>query len=362
MKNWFETSRVQSELHPKFKFLLHPEYITERELLKQWINDFNSPDGDIKSKDEFQKTFHSVFLELYINQVLIQSSGRIDTSRQAPDFRVECDRTLYSVEATVANIADDDRKEDTRTESDIYGVNSYYEIVDASISRLARRLKIKSSDFIKKYDRETQSLPFVIAVGDYSSVNYGQAAYFSPLAALYCAYHDPEERMSLKILCSDSEGREYKHKFSHIIKSDKEIEVGFFCSHKHAHISAVIYTCTLSLGKISSLTSNHKPSRKYVCVERESGQRLLRFSGGRPDEVLGDGLFVFHNPFASQPLSNEFLTAKGVTHIRYDDENSLITTSRPFSEILTRRYVGPESLVSTQLPRFEEFKFFPVLG
>ncbi|MBB4133385.1 hypothetical protein [Xanthomonas sp. 3075] len=357
-KDWFRIPEPMEYVHPTFRMLLEFHYKTERDLLQEWISEFKSPEGEKKARNAFRTQFRPVFLEIYINQLLFESGSTVDTSRNAPDFRVTKDSYTYSVEVTVANREQGSRDDDSRTEQDVYGANDQYNIIDSSISRLSGRIKNKSSDFLNNYDAETKALPFVIALGDYSSVNYGQTAYFAPLAALYCAYYDPEDRTDLKLLCQDAFDREYKYKPNHSIKKNKAVEVGFFCNDKYTHISAIIYTCMLSLGKLSSLVKDHEPSPKYVCVERDFGLRLLRFSGGTPDESIGDGVFVFHNPYASQPLGDDFMSASGVTHVRYDEDESLIEFSRPGAELLIRRYVGPKELVMDQLPAFDEFFFF----
>lgn len=211
MKNWFTPRKKKATLHPKIKFLLGYQYQKELELLQQWIDDFTSPDGELKSIDEFQTTFHSVFLELYINQLLRFSGAKVDTEQERPDFKAQKSNLTYFVEATVANISESGTPESERTEQDAYGKNDQYKILDEAISRIRRRIGEKSRDF-HRYCEEAQASPFVIAIGDFSQINYGQGAYYAPLAVLYNAYYDPDDKTDLKILCEDSFDREYKYK------------------------------------------------------------------------------------------------------------------------------------------------------
>lgn len=88
MKNWLTPRKRTATLHPKIKLLLGFQYQKELELLRQWIDDFTSPDGELKSIDEFQATFHSVFLELYINQLLRFSGAKVETNQVRPDFKL----------------------------------------------------------------------------------------------------------------------------------------------------------------------------------------------------------------------------------------------------------------------------------
>lgn len=358
MSKWFTLRKKQITLHPKINLLFDIQYEKERDLLQQWLESFTSPDGEKKAIDQFQATFHSVFLEAYLNQLFCLSDARIDTSQTAPDFKVELPGLTYFVEATVANFVNDINLEGSRTEKDIYGKNDHYKIIDESISRVLRRLRIKSSDFHRYGDEEKVS-PFVIAVGDFSQINYGQTSYFAALAILYNAYYDPEDKTGLKILCEDSFGREYKYKEKHGGEAHDKFELGLFASEKHKHISAVIYTCTLTLGKLTSLLREHGLAKKYVCLEREV-MRIIRKSGDSPDESLGDGVFVFHNPFAEYPLDDSFLNMRGVSHVRYREDESLIDITCNETSPLVRRYVGPLTLAAEQVPNFDDFHWIYV--
>jgi len=358
MRNWFAPRKKHVALHPKINFLLDIQYQKERELLQQWIDDFSSPDGELKSIDEFQATFHSVFLELYLNQLLRSSGANITTSQERPDFKAQKFNLTYFVEATVANISDSGKPESERTEKNVYGKNDQVGILNEGISRFRRRISEKSRDF-RGYDEEAKTSPFVIAIGDFSQVNYGQGSYYAPLAVLYNAYYDPNDKTDLKIFCEDSFGREYKYKERHGGKSQSQFELGFFASEKHKHISALIYTCTLSLGKLTSLVRNHGIIDKYVCLEREVF-RVFRQSGQSPDESLGDGVFVFHNPFAENPLEDSFLNMRGISHVRYLEDEWLIEISCCETSPLVRRYAGPLVWAPDQVPDFDEFQWVPI--
>jgi hypothetical protein len=357
MVDWFDLRKKNSSLHPKVKSLLDLQYEKERELLLGWIKYFVSPDGETKSIDQFQASFHSVFLELYLNELFRLSGAKIVTEQIAPDFKICKDEITYFIEATVSNVADEGRPEKERTESDVYGKNDHYSILNEAILRTLRRIRVKNRDF-KRYSEEVKSSPFVLALGDFSQVNYGQASYYAPLAVLYNAYYDPDEKTDLKILCEDSLGREYKF-IERLGKNDTAgFELGIFSTDKNDHISALAYTCMLSLGKLTSLSEDHGFVKKYVCVERELF-RKIRYSGTSPDETLGDGLFIFHNPFAKFPLPDSFMDMKGVTHVRYNADENIIDLNCNGASPLIRRYTGPHMLAPLQVPEFDEFVFLP---
>lgn len=157
-------------------------------------------------------------------------------------------------------------------------------------------------------------------------------------------------------MCEDSFNRVYKYKERHGGNSQVQFELGIFASEKHKHISAVIYTCTLSLGKLTSLVGSHGIISKYVCLDREA-LRIIRRSGDSPDESLGDGVFVFHNPFAERPLDESFMSMRGVSHVRYNEPEGLIEIKCCETSPLVRRYTGPLLLADLQVPDFDEFSW-----
>ena len=189
------------------------------------------------------------------------------------------------------------------------------------------------------------------------------------MALLYSAYYDPEEKESLLIHCSDSFGREYKFKNEVYKNNGAPLYIGLFQNDKHDHISAIIYTCTLSLDKLTSLTTNH-PEKKFIMIDRDmprfdseedSTFSVHRKSGSKPDELLTDGIFVFHNPYAKKPLDEEDFQWEGVTHVRFDeDEYELIIDYVSHWCPLKRRRVGKPGQDFEYVEEMSDLTFFPV--
>ncbi len=357
------------ELHQKFKYLLEPTYNTERGLLSDWWNDFVIKDGEKKTIKQFQTTFHSMFWEIYLNKVILESGCTIDSNVTSPDFVINFKDNKVSIEAVVANIASQGKKESERTINDVFGENDIDPITNESITRLFNSIDSKSKKYFDKYheDELVKSNPFIIALADYGQVNYGQTYIYSMLALLYSAFYDPDEKSDLKILCSDNFNREYKFKELHFKENGKALNIGLFQRPEYSHIAAIMYSSTLSLGKLTSLTSEHE-MRRFILLDRdipsldleESTLQLIRYSGSNPDEVLNDGLFVFHNPYADKPLEDEFLQGRGVTHVKFDlDEYEL---NIEYTELppLKRRRVGYPGEEYSYVDGIESFSFYPV--
>ncbi|MEN8511341.1 hypothetical protein [Burkholderia sp. RS02] len=369
MRDWFKIIVDSEKLHGKFKHLLNIFYSSERELLVDWMNDFVFKDGFKKTIEEFQNNFHSMFWEIYLNKTFLKSGFTISEKIKSPDFCLTKDDKKIFVEAVVSNIAESEPKENERTFQDIYGNNDYYNILDESIVRLYNSFCNKQERYENHYsnNQEIKGSPFVLAVGDYAQINYGQSYYYPLLALLYGAYYDKnDKRDDLKILCEDSLDKEYKFIESHPKKNGAPLKLGLFNDKRNEHISAVIYSCTTTLGKLSSLSKNHIPQDKCIVVDRETyGQELqiLRYSGTQPDETLHDGLFVYHNPNAKHKIPEDFLVEKGVTHFRFDEdgETGICIRFNPTHGILKRRHVCMKGMEEEFIEKFSDFHFFPVL-
>lgn len=368
MSEWFKPKIKNENLHTKFKLLLNVQYTSERKLLGSWIEVFKIKDGLDKTIKQFQETFHSVFWEVYLNKVFLESKYEI-SDIVSPDFcLLKNDKKIF-IEAVIANIAENEPKENKRTLDDIYGTdNDYYKILDESITRLYNIFNNKQERYHNHYSntKDIHDSPFILAIGDFSQINYGQAYYYPLLALLYGAYYDGDnKRKDLKIMCQDSFGKEYKWIETHKKKNGSDLEIGIFNSEKYEHVSAIIYSCTVTLGKLSSLSENHEPFPKCIVLDKEYNgftMRRVRYSGSQSDETIYDGLIVYHNPNAKNKLPDDFLNDEGVTHIRYDkdeyEEGISITNSSNY--ILKRRQVCMGGTESELIENFEKIKFHPV--
>lgn len=372
MSEWFN---IREENKPKvsdtLNNLLNIQYTSEKELLQSWIDVFVVKDGIDKTINEFQsELFRSVFWEIYLNKAFIELGFDIDQENTSPDFLLSHQdiKGKIAVEAVIANFPQDKKSnEKNRTLEDVYGENNIYEIVDESIPRITNSINSKSKLYKEKYCKKSEisSAPYIVALHDYSQNKYGQVSFYSMLCVLYAAMYDPEDKLDLKILCEDNFDTEYKYRESFIKSNGSEIRLGLFCNNEYSHISGVLFSHTLSLGKLTSLCESHFPLDKFIITERLNGVEIFRYSNSEPDETILDGLFLFINPFAKNSINVEPFISEGMTIISYDEHEGIsIDCNSKFLRYrspLIRRKVGMKGTERDLIGNFDDFSFIPVV-
>ncbi|KGR82754.1 hypothetical protein [Lysinibacillus odysseyi] len=302
--NLFEVEKKinDEKLHYKFK-MLKDSLIEEKEIIQEWSKGFI--DKDNKFAYEFQTTFHSSFWELYLHTVFKEAKFTLDYSKQVPDFIVKLPFEFY-VEAVVANIKEKGLKEEERTFMDTFiGLEALHlnpnfnQIIDESIVRYSNAIRSKTMKYKNEYSTKdwiNKEASFTLALASYDQINYGVEFIYPLMALLYGLYFDVE---------SQSYGQK-----DHILKpgTDAKIKLNIFSDKEFEDISAIIFTCTLTIGKLTSLViSKGKYSlNKVFCIRHDISDdvfpyKLNKVSPATP-EHLSDGLIVFHNPRAKSPL------------------------------------------------------------
>lgn len=295
----------ESDLHPKFKFLRdNPTLTGEREILINWTDGFI--DRDNKIIKEFQTTFHSSFWEFYLFRVCNELGFEIDFSKDRPDFIINSPEKFF-IEAVVSNIKKDGRDEDTRDVDDVLSMivpphkqSDFFEVLNESIVRNSNAILSKSSKYLEKYincDWVDETSPFVIALSSYDQVNYGREHFYPMLALLYGLYFNPT--------LDDYESKES------ILKpgTSSPIPLAIFKNKSFEHISAIIFSCTVTLGKLTSLsisngiTDNQLNGVINVRHDYEYPHYKVHVVSKDNPEYLSDSLFVFHNPTAKNKLN-----------------------------------------------------------
>lgn len=320
---------ASESLHTKFKLLRNePLLHLEREVIENWISEFADRDGKIVK--EFQTTFHSSLWEIYLFAVLKELSLSVDFSRNRPDFIVSGDVEFY-IEAVVSEIKKDGRSEDTRNENDLFSMlepihkdKNFRSLIDEAITRHSNSILSKHKKYINEYSKcnwVKADAPFVIALGSYDQVNYGREFNYSMMALLFGFHFNPERQEYIKA--------------NSIIKpgTTAEIQIGIFTDKKYEDISAVIFSCTTTMGKLTSLAisknsihpTNFVLNIRHDCDEPHFPIQIV--SQETPEE-LTDGLFVFHNPNAKNQLpksvfegSNAIQAFKKGNSIEFSGEN-----------------------------------------
>lgn len=304
--------------HTKFKFLKdEPLLAYEKSLLLNWTDGF--VDRDKKFVKEFQTTFHSSFWEIYLYQLFIKSNFKLDQSHAMPDFIIKSPFEIY-IEAVVANIKKSGKKENERTLDDQLSMilpphqqKDFYKVLNESIIRYSNAIMNKQKKYTNNYCNcewvDTKN-PFIVAMASYDQINYGREYIYPMLALLYGLYFDPHHNSYIK---------------KTTIKKDNnsEIPIGIFLNEYYKDISAIIFSCTNTIGKLTSLSiSQGNPSSNNVYIIRQNNRDnnyLLQTVSKDCPENLEDGVFIFHNPHAKNKLPDNFLNNLAVTHFYYEN-------------------------------------------
>ena len=168
--------------------------------------------------------------------------------------------------------------------------------------------------------------------------DYPRLSMFVPDAALiYERYKTSEAELKLHDMIRDT------------------IDIGLFKKEEYKQVSAIIFTCTLTIGKLtSSLISNGFPPMGSVFTIHENTNATelsnhLRFQAKviTPDykEEISEGVFVFHNPNASNPIPDSFLVNTCVTNVYLEDEGIRVKGNNPPLVARYSSFVPIEALI-----------------
>jgi hypothetical protein len=191
-------------------------------------------------------------------------------------------------------------------------------IINEAITRYSNSIKTKHRKYLDNYSQcewVDENAPYAVALASYAQVNYGKEFHYPMLALLFGSYYDCEAETYSTV---DS-----------IIKpgTDSSIPVGIFLNDAMKEISAVIFSCTLSLGKLTSLmNSNTNGDSGYNFVmnirhDMDFPHFKMHIVNPNSPEEHSDGLFIFHNPFAINKLPKDAFGETNAVHITHEDGN-----------------------------------------
>ena len=321
----------KDQWHTKFKLLKEDPYGEgERAILQRWVKGL--VDRDYKMVQEFQKTFHASFWEFYLYACFKEAGFVLEQSHNRPDFMIKAPYAV-NVEAVVANIKNQGRPESDRGLEDLMDMfippknqEDFFQIQHEAIIRQSNAITSK----IKKYENEyskcdwvREDVPFVIAVSSYSQVNYGREFIYPMMTLLYGMYYVPEENRYVSVSEVQKPG------------TDSTVPVGLFNSDKYSGISAILYSCTTTLGKLTSLAKSEgylSMNEVYNLRRDYEDTRIpykLQHVGVDSPELLTDGLFLFHNPYAKHKLDIRCFEDTSVTQFFWH-EDRLVHTSNTY--------------------------------
>jgi hypothetical protein len=314
------------KLHSKFTLLNRPMLAAERKIVASWVEGFI--DRDNKIVQEFQTTFHSAFWELYLHRFFQELDFIIDYSHQRPDFLVTSPEKFY-VEAVTANIKKGGRKEGNLDDILDHLIaphlqTDFEEQMTEAIIRYSNAIQSKVAKMKREYSNLSwvdPNAPFVIAMASFSQVNYGREYYYPMFALLYGLFYDPKTKAYLPK--------------EEILKagSNAPIKVSLFDDPAMQEVSAIIFSCTVTLGKLTALAksaSNSQSTQTVLIIREEYEAPHYWFQEVSEDspELHSDGLFIFHNPNARVKLSPNTFSGCCALQIILDEDGIQFIGSR----------------------------------
>ncbi|MBI0552748.1 hypothetical protein [Pectobacterium parmentieri] len=334
--------------HKKFLMLKDEVYYYKaRQKFESLVDGFY--DRDKKFQIEFQTTFHSSFWEVFIHALLKEQGFKIKEKYARPDFIVEFPEKMY-IEVVVSNIKDDGNKEDERTISDVFNNLKRFDN-DEAFSKFINESIIRNSSAIdtklKKYRNEyvecdwiDKDVPFIIALSSYNQINYGKESIFSMFALLYGLYFSPEkDEYSIKdsVVKRKSNGDEV------------DIPLGIFKNEHFSDVSAIIFSPTTTLGKLSALSKSdgHDPAFVMNVRYNHEGNYLIHNVSPDHPESIYDGIYIFHNPLAKNKIKNHGVFDNKIIQFNLDENDySHVFQENTLNLPIMARFCHPEILLT----------------
>lgn len=311
------------QLHPNFLRTAVPERIGERKVVAEWAEGF--PDRDNKFVHEFQTTFNSSFWEIYLHGLFKSYSFVMDWSHASPDFWLRTPWGEVVVEAVTANAASGATPEWNKSKSMTANVRNrvFWPLNREAIIRLSSALLAK----LRKYRVSYRALahvpgkPFVVAIAPFEQPDF-QYQYDRPMRALlYDDYVDEDAYSSDPARFPDGPP---SVKLGTVEKDNgNSFDLGIFENDGWSEVSAVLFSCVATWGKTVAMSSHPRPGIVTTTWgTTSSGQSVGRRSPiGVPSETISDGVQIFHNPYARNPLDRRIFRRAGVVqHYRSGDE------------------------------------------
>ncbi|WP_421185723.1 hypothetical protein [Aeromonas enteropelogenes] len=315
MIDLFSTNLEKNKQHPIFQLISEPEYSAERQVLQSWAEGFVDRDG--KFINEFQTTFESSMWELYLFAFLKEIGADIDLEHHAPDFTAKKVED-FCIEATIAAPA-------IGGEGSV-GVNfglppeDFSEFNRQSTLRICNSLSSKISKYRKSYFKleHVKNKPYVIALASFDRPHAHMAANRAIMTALFGVYFDEAATIAL------GSDELLQMPVDAVVKNEKaNVPVGYFNNDEYSDVSAVIYSSVATWGKIRALTKDPKIPASFITLHPNPDSLMPTIKMEMNDnykEHLLDGLQIYHNPYAKNPLSTKvFHHERLAQHIIHSD-------------------------------------------
>lgn len=252
----------------------------------------------------------------------------------------------FTIEAATTSAAQGEEKEwerPLRTIKNLDTPEAIAKINKEAIIRISNTIMAKRKKYKEKYKnlKHVQGKPFVLAIGTFEQ-NY------------FYLQHDRAIRAVLFDEYIDEEAfRKHPEKFPKgppsvklgTIEKDNgsSIDLGFFNSDVMSEVSAIIFSCTATMGKVTALSTRYKiPGPEaffdYMRYDKDKKPEMhTNIPRAQYNETLKDGLQIYHNPFAKYKLPIEIFRSEGVIQHYLDPVTNMLKTEGEETALIWRQ-------------------------
>lgn len=341
--DFFQPIVEEAKRNTNFSSVLVPFRKAERELFNQWADGFVDRDG--KLIEEFQTTFNSTFWEIYLFACFKEYGLKSDWSYASPDFCLSAKGVGLVVEATTANSAKGKSNEWDRNFSPerLQVLRRFKELNTEAIIRLSNAILSKAKKYRETYKAlaHVNKKPFVLAVAPFEQPHFN-LQYDRPIRALLYDYYVDEDAFLDNPIAYPEGPPGINLGF---VEKDNgaKISLGFFNDDQLSEISAVIFSCTGTWGKLSAMSSNPATTTQVHSIwatAPRGAPEIRQCSPSEHKESVLDGLQIYHNPYADHPLAPEVFRAPRVVQYYFDEPNQEWIYEGRTDALLFRRVVS----------------------
>ncbi len=330
------------EQHSNYRVITTPGlYRHERDVLSSWADGFVDRDGKIVK--EFQTTFNSSFWELYLHASFRELGFTADYSKETPDFILSRDGYQIVAEATIASHPEGYTAEWEREISkEAIEKLDTEEIIELASVRLANALATKHKKYVESYSKldHVKGLPFIICLAPFEqpfffeqSDNAIRRVLYRFDRYLYKDLQDDQKRVITgEVFCD-----------SFVKSSGAEIEIGFFRDDRMKEVSAVIFSCCATFGKVRALAIETDYPILFMAKRyNDDGLESFRICQEKSEykETLLDGLILMLNPFAERPFPLDAFRNREISIHCFDPETEKYLVNSPHGFLFQRSCMG----------------------
>lgn len=325
--DFFSPVVPEERLNPLFRSLAFQEgYSPAREIMRVMMHYYEDPDGNFV--EQFQTTgFDARIWELCLFASFVELGWTIDRSQPVPDFSCFGFGDELCVEATTVNptkvggVAVEPPTTQS-PEEHMEFLEGYMAIKFGS----ALYSKLQKEYWIRE---NVTGKPLVFAIQDFHSPGSMVWTGSALPMYLYGLRHTPRWNDSgeLELIAERIDTHRY---------GDKEIPSGFFFQEGAEHVSGVLFSNSGTISKFNRMgflagfgSRRVQMIRRGTCVNHDPNTVMpkvfaLKVNDPNYSESWNEGLSMFHNPRAVNPIPEDFLP--GIAHHRLEGDQVLSRT------------------------------------